>query len=245
MNSFIWRGNHKRLALPQQYGKIFEGGLGLTQVRAKCNSLIIKNTIAYIIGRRTPTDSTTYLLGPALSHLITENKARKEKPNAIFTRTIQEVRKMESHNEEIDWRTASARNIYEMIIAKVIEKPAIEIKNPGKNYSKIYRNINNKFILPEEKEHLVKRVHDILPTRARLKRCGYSSNDRCRLCGQKETAIHISLCETSQPTLKWTKRKINKITNQLKDLPDENLVTMDFYIDNVKERNTVHRRLKV
>ena len=61
------------------------------------------------------------------------------------------------------------KKIYELLVK--VTKPKIFNNNPTKNYQLTLRNIDKINHLPETKEFLFQFLHNVLPTKVRLKRC--------------------------------------------------------------------------
>ena len=240
-NKFIWQSSHEQLAINQQHGKEEKGGLNLINCKAKFQSLFINNLIKQLKKEdKKKGGDLSYLLGFKNPLKVKNNNLpKKDATPKIFRKAIEIMTVMTNQNPELNWQNTDAKSIYQILVKPETAEPRIIKKNPERNHEQIFKNINNKYLTPLQREHVMKQAHDILPTKQRLKRCHQSNGDKCTFCGEVETAEHHIWCNQSKPILEWTKRKLYSIETTLRSYDIVKIFYFDFKITNNKKNNSV------
>ena len=90
-------------------------------------------------------------------------------------------------------------------------KPIIESSYPNFKWKIIWSNPCSFFVLPKEREVLFKYIHEILPTRKRLKEMRKVQSSACNYCGQEESNIHlVYCCPSTNPVTTWLGNMLKK-----------------------------------
>ena len=99
--------------------------------------------------------------------------------------------------------------IYENIIPK--HKPTIESHYGLYNWISIWKNVPSVFIMLNERETIYKYLHEILPTKKRLKDIRRIASSTCDYCTHKESNIHVVYqCESYADVVLWFKNVLEK-----------------------------------
>ena len=75
-----------------------------------------------------------------------------------------------------------------------LSKPTIEAFYQNYQWKNIWKNLVSVFVLPKEREVIYKFLHEVLPTRKRLKEMKKVPSSSCMYCGQEESNIHLVYC---------------------------------------------------
>ena len=104
----------------------------------------------------------------------------------------------------------SSKSIYENIIPK--HKPTIESHYELYNWISIWKNVTSKCILLHERETIFKYLHEILPTKKRLKDIRQVPSATCDHCTNEESNIHIVYqCERYIDVINWFKNILRNV----------------------------------
>ena len=171
-NSFIWKGTHEQVTIVQQYRPITEGGLGLTNCRERTKALFTKTILKFLNSKETYDGrQATYLLDHSNPFKNNTNKYPfKEKALPFFKTFLKILEYLKTRREKAVLLNLNTKEIYELLVEKTCEPPKILERNPGKEYSKIFKNIASQKISPTAKEHLYRQAHNILPTKFHYKK---------------------------------------------------------------------------
>ena len=111
----------------------------------------------------------------------------------------------------------NANEIYHNILPKI--RPTIEVNHPVHQWKNIWTNLSTKIILPKERDTLFKFLHNVLPTKVRLKQMKRIQCSKCEYCGQEETNTHIVYhCPMVKDVVRWFTNTINNYCNL--NIPD-------------------------
>merc|ERR1712240_194841 len=98
---------------------------------------------------------------------------------------------------------------YQQIMPKC--KPNIESCYGLYNWSSIWKNLSSVYILLNEREIMYKYLHEILPTKKRLKDIRVSQNSICDHCTHEESNTHfVYQCECHREIIIWFKSLLRK-----------------------------------
>ena len=185
-----------------------------------------------------------YLLGTKMKVFKrTSTGPKKEILPAIFKTATDQAIEIQRRHSDIIWKETTSKQLYNILRSMKALTPKTVIKNPQSNYSQTFANLNNKYHLPESKEHIFRLVHDILPTKVRLKIIYPAQiNNICYQCKlTPEDAKHIYGCRTSKPAVVWLMKRIGKMTGDpsLDQLSVDDILNLNFSLKNKKENNNV------
>ena len=95
------------------------------------------------------------------------------------------------------------------------------------------------FINPPTKEHLFLTLHNLLLT-FKKKRFKLSDDDTCTHCNLSPEDLHHTFnCTASQPSVKWIRRKVEKIDPAVTKESTFSLFTMNFNIVDTRKKWTI------
>lgn len=82
------------------------------------------------------------------------------------------------------------------------------------NWAFIWKNLSSVFVIVNEREVLYKYLHEILPTKKRLKDIRSIASSKCDHCEQEESNIHfVFQCEKNVEMIDWLKGLLQKFCN--------------------------------
>ena len=97
-------------------------------------------------------------------------------------------------------------------VASLTRPLRIMTKYPNNNWTRIWQNFHTAWIPDTVRSTWYMVIHDILPTKERLKRIAKVDSDLCNQCGQTDTIHHrIIECETGRDMWRWTQARIAAI----------------------------------
>jgi len=103
---------------------------------------------------------------------------------------------------QIDPRTLTTKQFYDMLIQKHVTPPIVERKFPYVDFSSVWKDTSSPFLDPHIQSFLWKTVHQILPVNYDLWRHNISRNKYCTFCNSIETLSHL-LCECTVVKPLW------------------------------------------
>jgi len=236
--AFVWKGKWEKLTKEECYLPAEEGGLGLIEASAKASSVNLNSIRKNLFSK---SKQMEYLLGYEAKFIKSpEPGPKKETTPLFFKQILKKAKKMKQNNPDLTWTEINAKKIYELLVK--VTKPKIFNNNPTNNYQLTLRNINKINHLPETKEFLFQFMHNILPTKVRLKRCRANIETDCAHCEDTpEDREHILRCPSSKAAITWMMNQIAKITDSeaLNNLTVQQILYLDFNINDKKENTKV------
>ena len=165
------------MSIQQQFLKEEEGGLNLTKCSIKSKGLFIINVIKLLKKEEPEGGHMSSLIGHhnPLNKLKSNNYPKKETTPQILREALVTIR----DNIGIDWTKTTAKDLYHAMLAPEKIRPRIKIKFPERNHEQIFKNCTNQYLPAPVRDHVFRKIHDLLPTKQRLKRCGYVNVDGC------------------------------------------------------------------
>ena len=184
---------------------------------------------------------TSYHIGPVNPFLNfqTNSIAKIERPTDTFSIAIQQIKELKIENPTIDWPLITTKLLYNLIVEKSFIRPQIFEKKPQIVISKQLKNIKNVYVSPLAKQHAFLTVHNILPTRDRMKRCRLAHDTNCPYCLETEDVHHITTCIAYTPIIKYFIRKIIDIYSPLEELHPCQILKMNFSVANSRILNVL------
>ena len=242
-HNFVWNNKLETISKEETQLLTKEGGLGMVEARAKAISVLIK-TMSKQACRPAGNQQLDYLLGIKMKIFKkTTTGPKKETIPTIFKTATDQAIEMQRRHPDINWKETTSKQLYEIWRSITPLTPKIVMKNPQINYRQTFVNLNEKYHLPESKEHIFQLVHDILPTKVRLKRIYPAQiNNICEQCKlTPEDTKHIYGCKTSKPAVVWLMRRIGKMTGDpsLDQLSVDDILNLNFSLKDKKENNNV------
>jgi len=234
INKFVWTGRFEKLKLAQTINHKSKGGLGLVTIKEKIDSLLLANYIKTLTSTETTPNkqALTYWSSYDLRTMTNDQKGpRAEKSHPFFQKVITKTKALLKDNLS----NFSSKCIYLELVKRVKEIPKIMCKNSTRNYETIFENMNNPILEPKAQEHMFFYTHNILTTKDRLHRCRVEVKKDCSYCTENETALHVTECNASKPTMDWLIDKLSIIDPTVKDISTVDLVTLNFRLTNLNK----------
>jgi hypothetical protein len=185
MGTFLWQGRLEKLTVVELMNSTDEGGLALPNIQAKhltrilCRESRSRDHLLYWIGLR---------LRNMFPALVPPLRAQQIPPYFLHCVRLLEDRALDLDLNNVNRLTT--KEIYGMFNStppppKIIEKRSLD-------WERVWRRLNDPILCRESLDICFTILHDIYPTRERLKRCGQHLTGFCPSCpGTIETATHL------------------------------------------------------
>ena len=215
----------------------YEGGLGIIDIYYKSQSILASSFLKSYMNENGIQYMTIYYNHIRCAQLlnITSNPRQVSYVGNDYYREIISTIQKCTHIQ--GFPHISSKLIYANIKTK--HNPTIEMHYGLYKWKSIWNNLCSAFILLNERETLFKYLHEILPTKKRLKDIHSIACSKCDYCTQEESNIHVVYqCEHYIEVTTWFKR----ILYTFCELRDPQLIKLSFLIMpklNLKMKNTV------
>lgn len=192
MGSFLWQGRLERLEINELVNSTVDGGLGLPNIQAKCDALFLKH-LTRILGKDCRSrDHLLYWVGLRLRNLfpamVPPLRSIEIPPYFLHC-----VRMLEDKVLDLDVQrlaSVSTKEVYGLFNStppppKVMDKRSL-------NWERVWVRLNDPILCRGSLDICFSILHDIYPTRERLKRCRQHLTGFCQHCPRTiETAVHL------------------------------------------------------
>jgi len=220
---YIWRGSIFRVPLSTLQRAPQKGGLGLSNVEAKCRALFISRlrTTAEHEGTLTEAWLQQWNLTEAWLKHWNLTKAHENPPDIrLIPRQYEYLRVYAQEMEYVtpreltEGRRTYTKRIYDTLrIMSANTAPPREIRMehlyPGQDWVKIWKNIAKARITDEARSAWYSVVHDLIPTNVRLHNIRMADNEDCTLCGRRDNLTHrLTECGVGKSIWGWTRRRL-------------------------------------
>jgi hypothetical protein len=178
LSNFIFRGRHERMKLSELQNSVEKGGLGLTCVATKAESLLLRQCLR-LLDRPEETcyRHLGYWLGSSLQetfpNLLDQGQAcQAVLPRFSLHQFMLEVLQEGLIREEFDpkeLKIVTTKLIYTSRVADVVPPPKVQEKYPGINFlGLVFRRLSYTILTAEAKDILFCLVHNIYYTKNRM-----------------------------------------------------------------------------
>ena len=256
--AFLKMGKMEMLPLQELYNPVHEGGLGLVCVRSKADSLFLKQTLRMLNQPKTThwkwikfyagwefkigfmRGTRHHKLTPYYEHMM----------NLFQEGQLMDLCHYCHHRvgcEDYDCKDKKLRTTAKEIYAEFttfFPPPKVEYKPAYSNVStemwgRVWSRVASPMIDPMSRQVIWRGVHDILPTRERIKRMGLSdldgrkvTNAYCNRCdlGVVDTVTHMfSECKLVREAWCWVRRRLmDLLPRDMADLSNTEFLMMMF-----------------
>ena len=223
--SLSYANKIKRLTFHYLWGKRFEpikrttltlpkheGGLGIIDIFYKSQSILASSFIKYYNnenGIKCLVDHYNNIRCAQLLNITSSPQQVSYIGTKYYREIIPIIRKC-THVR--GFPQLSAKMIYKKIMPNY--SPNIENLYGLYNWSSIWKNLSSAYILVHEREIMYKHLHEILPTKKRLKDIRKIESSICDHCNQEESNTHfVYQCERHVEVLIWFKSLLQKYCN--------------------------------
>ena len=191
LSSFIFRGSPERLKLAELQNPLESGGLGLTCVATKAESLLLRQCLR-LLDR--PEENCYLHLGYWLGSTLKDVFSRLASSGPVcpgllprfplhqaMAEVLQEGLMRNEYNPN-ELQQATTKLIYSGRIADVVPPPKVEQKFPGVDFKVlVYPRLADKILEPEPKDILFRLVHNLIVNKERLFRQNRVQDPCCQL----------------------------------------------------------------
>ena len=213
---FIWKGSIFRVPLSTLQRSPQEGGLGLSNVEAKCRALFISRLQTNAEHEGTLTEAW-----------LQQWNMTKVQRNPLDIRLIpRQYEYLRVYAQEMAYVTprglTEGRRTYTKRIYDTLRHmnanaaPPREIRMehlyPGQDWGKVWKNIAKANITDEARSAWYSVVHDCIPTNVRLHKIRMADNEDCSLCGRRDNLTHrLTECGEGKSIWKWTRSRLARV----------------------------------
>ena len=185
MRNFIWRGKLEKPATMEMFNPVESGGLGLTCVRTKADSLLLKQVLR-MLGDNTAVhhNHLKFWLGKMLHHwadlanyphaMRTGDSPYAPLPKEAaltphFEKLLLEIKYAEKNNyfNWVNFRQMTAKKLYQLN-STTFPPPAIIYKRDVPDWHLVWSRVGSVMLEPRAREVLYMVVNNLFPTQDRL-----------------------------------------------------------------------------
>ena len=209
---FLWKNHLESLALNELFHTRKEGGLNITNVQIKTTTLLTKTFLEEMYSEENNNKKILqYWTGINLRNIFpTNNKGPNCENPPEFLKSIVKTIKFLNNHININ-PSLITKQIYVILLSQIKQTPKIITKNPNTNFKPIFQSINKPFLSNQIKEHMFKQIHNILPTKDRIRKCLRLIDVQCDNCNQEENLKHLFKCKKTEPATKFIMRRIENL----------------------------------
>ena len=201
-----------------------EGGLGILDIYHKSRGILVSSFLkAYLInedGIRYLLNYYNYMRTQQLLNITAEPVQVSYIGSEYYMEIITIIQKC-THMR--GFPHISAKSICANIIQN--HKPTVEGHYGLCNWKLVWNNLCSVLVLPNERETLFRYLHEILPTKKRLKTIRKIASSVCDFCTHEETNTHVVYqCERYKDTVAWFRRVLQTYC----DVSDLQMIRLSF-----------------
>ena len=211
VRAFLWKGRLEHLAYDELYAPPLEGGLGLSNIKARCDALFVKQLCRILQSPGSHRDHLKYWLGLKLRGFIPElgEGANAPLPTPLFKHAAALMLEcLERGCIDVSrLPKVSAKKLYKEFM-ETPPPPKVLSKYPGVEWDRVWRRIQSCILEPCAQDLMFSLIHNILPTRDRLLRLNHLVNNSfCESCpGQVQDITHVfTQCGRVREAWEWTR----------------------------------------
>lgn len=183
---FIWGGFCFKTSFQECCRPVNKGGLGMIDPGRKCNALFCGRWLKVAFCDEASISKDWLCTLSELYPYKEGEKINKLPKEFFYYKQFCEIRRSVV---EIALDSNIQKGIYEHLM-KEEGRSRIETKFPDVPWSSVYENMANKYLPSEVFSLWYFIVHDIYPSKVRLKAINKCTTDICDLCGNRDTIVH-------------------------------------------------------
>ena len=186
---YLWQGRLEHLAWEELWTSKAEGGLGIPNIRCKCDALMLRHTNK---GIRDPVSQQhlSYWIGRELQDEIPELTGNQQsQTESTYFKKMAELVK-DGLNQDLPLHSKS-KQIY-AAFTSTLPSPKIHFKL-DLPWEQVYDRIWSKLLTVEQQDLMFTLINDIYPTKERLHRLNQNRSSNCARCGVIDTNVHSFL----------------------------------------------------
>ena len=222
---YLWQGRLEHLAWEELWTNKAEGGLGIPNIRSKCDALMLRHTnkgikdpisqqhLRFWIGQEFQ-EEIPDLRGN--QHAATQSTHFKKVSELIRDGLIQDLPLQ-----------AKAKNIYQAFTS-TLPSPKIQFKL-DLPWEQVYSRIWNKVLSMEQQDLLFTLINNIYPTKERLFRLNQHRTGNCASCEVLDTNLHSFLhCQDVQPLWNYLLQQLPDIISSRTGTPEDEWLLLSY-----------------
>ncbi|KAJ1520336.1 hypothetical protein ONE63_004534 [Megalurothrips usitatus] len=207
---FVWRGQIFRTSMAVACTERARGGLGVPDIHIKCLALYTGRWQGILVDTE-DTSAAKWLLTVLLAFPLGQRLTRLWATAAHYA-AFHRVRKTAA-NSPVDVPARQAiRAIYgEMRAAAPAQTPRVARKPPEVRWEQVWAYINRPAIPQAARDSWWTAVHDLVPTRQRLRRIGRADTAACLKCQAEDTLEHrLTACDEAAGAWEWLRAVLGR-----------------------------------
>ena len=185
---FIWSDKTQGLKREVLYNTCQEGGINLTDINSKIKAFSIFYLIDFMFGSyRKWMDFTMYWLRLDLRLYLSDRRFDNRFPTSLekpvfYKIALNNFKEFLKLNPDADLKNLKVKNIYNVLLEKVVLPPRVCRLYPLLDCSEAFDNNSKSHLSPESRIVTFKIIHGILPVNEYLCRLKITKNLKCTLC---------------------------------------------------------------
>jgi hypothetical protein len=211
--AYLWAGWIFRVPLSTLCRSTWDGGLGMINIKAKCQTLYLMRMQQLHRDQDSITARWLTQHHRFIQHNNPPNWIRLPTALEYLRLYIQETAYVGAQGDR-ETDSQHKKRIYAVLTYAQSTKNTtsyirVLTKFPQYNWAQIWQNINKRFLPQRIRTLWYIIVHDIVPTNSRLNTIKLHDTGHCQHCGQSDTIYHrFTSCTYTQAIWEWTRLRI-------------------------------------
>ena len=222
---YLWQGRLEHLAWEELWTNKAEGGLGIPNIRSKCDALMLRHTNK---GIKDPISQQhlRFWIGQEFQEEIPDLRGNQHAAtqSTHFKKVSELIR--DGLNQDLPLQ-AKAKNIYQAFTS-TLPSPKIQFKL-DLPWEQVYSRIWNKVLSMEQQDLLFTLINNIYPTKERLFRLNQHRTGNCASCEVLDTNLHSFLhCQDVQPLWNYLLQQLPDIISSRTGTPEDEWLLLSY-----------------
>ena len=222
---YLWQGRLEHLAWEELWTSKAEGGLGIPNIRSKCDALMLRHTSK---GIKDPVSQQhlSYWIGQELQEQIPELTGNQHSATqSTYFKKVKELVE-DGLNQDLPLHS-KAKQIY-TAFTSTLPSPKIQFKL-DLPWELVYDRIWSKLLTVEQQDLMFTLINDIYPTKERLHRLNQHRSGNCARCEVTDTNVHSFLhCQEVQTIWNHLIQRLPGILNTRTGTPEEEWLLLSY-----------------
>ena len=244
---FIWSDKTEYLKREVLYNACQEGGLNLTDINSKIKAFSIFHLIDFLFGSyRKWMDFTMYWLRLDLRSYLSNHRVDNRFPTSLerpmfYKIALNNFKEFLKLNPNADLKNLKVKNIYNVLLEKVVLPPRVRRVYPLLDFSEAFHNNSISHLSPESRNITFKIIHEILPVNEYLYCLNITKNLKCTLCNIGGESLHhlFYKCAVVNPIWDFIQLILFKISKDTVEITAKNILFNIFQKSNVTDYNII------
>lgn len=194
VGDFVWQGRPERIALPEICAPVKEGGLGLQNLQARCDALLLRQITRILDVPCNARQHFMYWTSLSLRHAVPEilNNLKSEVTTPYFRHCVNLIYDQSLTNTVNmgTLHTFKAKDIY-CDFNSTPPPPRVVFKH-NIDFNTVWARLNSNVLTSQALDVMFCVTHDVYPNLERLQKCHFKKSNVCTYCRKGvENNLHL------------------------------------------------------